>query len=81
MSENEIMANLLDNVENSVWHAFDHLALEGDGTAPKAKLKVGHIRIPFKHNFQNRMENGCIRCIDIGASYIECIILLSYEVG
>lgn len=36
------MANLLDSVENSVWHAFDYLALEGDGTAPKSKLKVGH---------------------------------------
>ena len=33
-------ANLLDNVENSVWHAFDYLALEGDGTATKLKLKV-----------------------------------------
>ena len=37
------MANLLDNVENSVWHAFDYLALEGDGTATKLKLKVRHI--------------------------------------
>ena len=34
------MANLLDSVENSVWHAFDYLALEGDGTAQKPKLKV-----------------------------------------
>ena len=34
------MANLLDNVENSIWHAFDFLALEGDGTATKVKLKV-----------------------------------------
>ena len=34
------MANLLDNVENSAWHAFDYLALEGDGTAQKSKLKV-----------------------------------------
>ena len=34
------MANLLDCVENSVWHAFDYLALEGDGTAQKTKLKV-----------------------------------------
>lgn len=34
------MANLLDATENSIWHAFDFLALEGDGTAPKAKLKV-----------------------------------------
>ena len=34
------MANLLDCVENSVWHAFDYLALEGDGTAQKFKLKV-----------------------------------------
>ena len=34
------MANLLDCVENSVWHAFDYLALEGDGTAQKPKLKV-----------------------------------------
>jgi len=33
------MANLLDNVENSIWHAFDFLALEGDGTATKVKLK------------------------------------------
>ena len=35
------MANLLDSVENSVWHAFEFMALEGDGTVPKAKLKVG----------------------------------------
>lgn len=34
------MADLLDSVENSVWHAFDYLALEGDGTASKAKLKT-----------------------------------------
>ena len=38
------MANLLDSVENSVWHAFDYLALEGDGTAQKTKLKVSQIR-------------------------------------
>ena len=36
------MANLLDSVENSVWHAFECMALEGDGTVPKSKLKVGH---------------------------------------
>ena len=35
------MATLLDSVENSIWHAFDFLALEGDGTATKVKLKVG----------------------------------------
>lgn len=35
------MANLLDSVENSVWHAFEYMALEGDGTVPKLKLKVG----------------------------------------
>ena len=29
------MATLLDSVENSIWHAFDYLALEGDGTATK----------------------------------------------
>lgn len=34
------MATLLDSVENSIWHAFDYLALEGDGTATKHKLKV-----------------------------------------
>ena len=34
------MANLLDSVENSIWHAFDYQALEGDGTATKLKLKV-----------------------------------------
>lgn len=34
------MANLLDSVENSIWHAFDYLALEGDGTATKVKLKL-----------------------------------------
>ena len=34
------MANLLDSIENSAWHAFDFLALEGDGTAQKPKLKV-----------------------------------------
>jgi len=33
------MATLLDSVENSIWHAFDYLALEGDGTATKHKLK------------------------------------------
>ena len=38
------MANLLDSVENSVWHAFDYLALEGDGTAQKTKLKVSQNR-------------------------------------
>ncbi|XP_040578966.1 switch-associated protein 70 [Lepeophtheirus salmonis] len=36
MSENQ----LLDSVENSIWHAFDFLSLEGDGTAPKSKLKT-----------------------------------------
>jgi hypothetical protein len=41
------MANLLDNVENSVWHAFDVLALDGDGTAPKTKLKVGFRIVGF----------------------------------
>ena len=30
-----------DSVENSVWHAFEYMALEGDGTVPKTKLKVG----------------------------------------
>jgi len=34
------MASLLDSVENSIWHAFDYFALEGDGTATKAKLKL-----------------------------------------
>ena len=34
------MAELLDSVENSVWHAFDFLALEGNGTVTKSKLKV-----------------------------------------
>ena len=51
------MANLLDSVENSVWHAFDYLALEGDGTAQKSKLKVswllglllGIIRFIIRH--------------------------------
>ena len=38
------MANLLDNVENSIWHAFDFLALEGDGTATKVKLKVRQLK-------------------------------------
>jgi hypothetical protein len=33
-------ADLLDSVENSIWHAFDFLALEGDGTATKLRLKV-----------------------------------------
>ncbi len=42
------MAMLLDNVENSVWHAFDQLALEGDGTAPKSKLKVGFLKCSYK---------------------------------
>ena len=35
------MAELLDSVENSVWHAFDYMALEGNGTVTKSKLKVG----------------------------------------
>ena len=39
------MANLLDSIENSAWHAFDFLALEGDGTAQKPKLKVGKFSI------------------------------------
>eukprot|EP00095_Tigriopus_kingsejongensis_P012626 maker-scaffold407_size180809-snap-gene-0.29 protein:Tk12626 transcript:maker-scaffold407_size180809-snap-gene-0.29-mRNA-1 annotation:"differentially expressed in fdcp 6-like protein" len=34
------MTNLIDCVENSIWHAFDYVALDGDGTAPKAKLKT-----------------------------------------
>lgn len=34
------MTNLIDCVENAIWHAFDYLALEGDGTAPKSKLKA-----------------------------------------
>ena len=34
------MAELLDSVENSVWHAFDFMALEGNGTVTKTKLKV-----------------------------------------
>ena len=39
------MAELLDSVENSVWHAFDFMALEGNGTVTKTKLKVGrHLR-------------------------------------
>jgi hypothetical protein len=44
-SFNIIMATLLDSVENSIWHAFDYLALEGDGTATKVKLKVGPFSI------------------------------------
>ena len=36
------MAELLDSVENSVWHAFDYMALEGNGTVTKSKLKVGY---------------------------------------
>lgn len=34
------MSSLLDNVENSAWHAFEFLALEVDGSATKSKLKV-----------------------------------------
>ena len=42
------MAELLDSVENSVWHAFDFMALEGNGTVTKTKLKVGrHLRAFF----------------------------------
>ena len=44
------MANLLDSVENSVWHAFDYLALEGDGTAQKSKLKVSLTYSLFHQN-------------------------------
>ena len=47
------MANLMDSVENSVWHAFDFLALDGDGTAPKSKLKVWIQRSPIR-NFDER---------------------------
>ena len=36
-------ANLLDNIENGIWHAFDFLANEGDATAPKTKLKVRQV--------------------------------------
>ena len=39
------MSTLLDNVENSIWHAFDFLALEADGSATKSKLKVRGINI------------------------------------
>ena len=39
----QTMAELLDGVENSVWHAFDFLALEGNGTVTKSKLKVGFV--------------------------------------
>ena len=39
---NNMASVLLDSVENSVWHAFDFLALEGDGTAQKSKLKVSY---------------------------------------
>ena len=44
------MANLLDNIENSVWHAFDYLALEGDGTAQKSRLKVRFERFDWLLN-------------------------------
>ena len=40
-----VVASLLDNVENSVWHAFDLLALEADGSATKSKLKVRDLTI------------------------------------
>ena len=36
-------ANMLDNIENGIWHAFDFLANEGDATAPKTKLKVRQV--------------------------------------
>ena len=44
------MANLLDSIENSAWHAFDFLALEGDGTAQKPKLKVRKCSIIYLDN-------------------------------
>ena len=48
------MAELLDSVENSVWHAFDFLALEGNGTVTKAKLKVNTWYNRF-HEFHNHV--------------------------
>ena len=59
-SEENLLANLLDNVENSVWHAFDYLALEGDATAPKTKLKVGS----FVH------ASTIIRIISVGENIL-----------
>ena len=50
------MANLLDSAENSVWHAFDYLALEGDGTAQKPKLKVSLYILKF-------LDKNCSFCI------------------
>ena len=44
------MAELLDSVENSVWHAFDFMALEGNGTVTKTKLKVGRHLRAFSNN-------------------------------
>jgi len=50
------MPQVLDRVENAVWHAFDFLALDSGGTARKSKLKVltaslGHIlEVPGSEN-------------------------------
>lgn len=56
------MVELLDNVENSVWHAFDYLALEGNGTAPKTKLKVSPIHLPFFPSiFGNQLASLILR--------------------
>ena len=51
------MANLLDSVENTIWHAFDYLALEGDGTATKIKLKVSVML--FLKSMTNELKPFC----------------------
>ena len=51
------MATLLDSVENSIWHAFDFLALEGDGTATKVKLKVGLFYLIYFFTYRISLNN------------------------
>ena len=60
--KDESAGNLLDGVENGIWHAFDFLALEGDGTAPKSKLKVG-VETKFKKAeslYYSGQKNGSV---------------------
>ena len=67
------MANLLDSVENSIWHAFDYLALEGDGTATKVKLKVGFLQT--YHYFLNIFKITRIVLLSLNDSFFMLLIL------
>lgn len=65
------MTNLIDCVENAIWHAFDYLALEGDGTAPKSKLKVRQVQ-PKPGIFLRgvgRLGNVHLSLVSVASSY------------